>query len=84
MNYRSVLCLVSLTYAGPEPLRPVHESINVSATSSQNPTAENSRFVSAASPLLVAVPHENTDAPLRTKHGVLGMIRIALVLRGSI
>ena len=75
---------IVVTYAGPEPLRPVQESIKTSGTSSQNPTAEKRRLASSASPLLVAVPQENTDVPLRTKHGVLGMIRIALVLRGNI
>lgn len=38
----------------------------------------------AASPDRVAVPHENTDVPLRTRHGVLGIIRMTRVFRGNI
>jgi hypothetical protein len=65
----------AITYAGPEPLRAVMASNRFSVTCSQVPTDFRSFFVSWASRSVALLPVTKTEAPLRTRAGMLGITR---------
>lgn len=74
---------ITLTKPGPLPLRPVTASKCFSAISSQMPNVDTRSCTSSPSSGSVLAPRENTDAPLWTSAGVLGINLTTLPPAGS-